>query len=164
SNSERGRYYGWWSTAHSIGEGLTFLAVGTLVATYGWCAGYVGPALVCMLAAGWGHALVQDPPQTKGPPALAALRHDPAAPEKTAQTGSLWRAQSAILKTPAVWTLALSSALIYVTRYAINSWGVLYLQEVRGYSLPAAGSLLFISTCAGVVGAIAYGYISDKLF
>ena len=31
----------------------------------------------------------------------------------------------------------MSSALIYVTRYAINSWGMLYLQEARGYSLVA---------------------------
>jgi MFS transporter, OPA family, sugar phosphate sensor protein UhpC len=60
--------------------------------------------------------------------------------------------------------LALSSALIYVTRYAVNSWGVLYLQEARGYSLAAAGSLLMISTLAGIVGAISFGFISDKLF
>jgi OPA family sugar phosphate sensor protein UhpC-like MFS transporter len=31
SNRERGRYYGIWSTAHSIGEGLTFVAVGGVV-------------------------------------------------------------------------------------------------------------------------------------
>mgnify|MGYP006173136411 CR=1 FL=1 len=37
---------------------------------------------------------------------------------------------------------ALASATTYVTRYAINSWGVLYLQEERGFSLPMAGTLL----------------------
>jgi OPA family sugar phosphate sensor protein UhpC-like MFS transporter len=41
---------------------------------------------------------------------------------------------------------------------------VLYLQEARGYSLPAAGSLLFASTIAGIIGAIAFGFISDRLF
>ena len=60
--------------------------------------------------------------------------------------------------------LCLASALTYVTRYAINSWGVLYLQEARGFSLPAAGTLLMISTLAGIVGAIAFGFISDKVF
>jgi OPA family sugar phosphate sensor protein UhpC-like MFS transporter len=51
-----------------------------------------------------------------------------------------------------------------VTRYAVNSWGVLYLQEARGYSLLEAGSLLGLNTAAGILGCIAYGFISDKLF
>ena len=76
----------------------------------------------------------------------------------------MFRTQLSILKIPAVWVLALSSATIYVTRYAINSWGVLYLQEARGYSLPAAGTLLMVSTIAGMAGAVAYGFISDKAF
>jgi OPA family sugar phosphate sensor protein UhpC-like MFS transporter len=42
-----------------------------------------------------------------------------------------------------------------------NSWGVLYLQEARGYSLPMAGTLLMLSNHRGMVGAVAYGFISD---
>jgi OPA family sugar phosphate sensor protein UhpC-like MFS transporter len=53
---------------------------------------------------------------------------------------------------------------MYVTRYAINSWGVLYLQEARGYSLVEAGGLLMASTLAGIVGCLAFGFISDKAF
>src|ERR1044071_9959405 len=45
SNRERGRYYGIWSTAHSIGEGLTFLVIGTIVAFLGWHWGFLIPAL-----------------------------------------------------------------------------------------------------------------------
>src|SRR3546814_4116389 len=72
--------------------------------------------------------------------------------------------QLSILKSPAIWVLAVSSALTYVTRYAINSWGVLYLQEARGFSLPEAGFLLMLSTLAGMAGAIAFGFVSDKMF
>ena len=39
-NRERGRFYGIWSTAHSIGEGLTFVAIGALVGSFGWRAGF----------------------------------------------------------------------------------------------------------------------------
>ena len=42
-NRERGRFYGIWSTAHSIGEGLTFVAIGALVAWFGWRGGLLGP-------------------------------------------------------------------------------------------------------------------------
>jgi OPA family sugar phosphate sensor protein UhpC-like MFS transporter len=60
--------------------------------------------------------------------------------------------------------LALASASIYVTRYAINSWGVLYLQEAKGYTLMQAGGVISVNTVAGILGALAFGFASDKLF
>jgi OPA family sugar phosphate sensor protein UhpC-like MFS transporter len=165
SNRERGRYYGIWSTAHSIGEGLTFVGVGGVVAALGWRYGFWGPALVGTLVAIGGYLLVQDRPQTLGLPSVANWRNDHWQGDKAKQDAAgVFQTQLQILKIPAVWALALSSALIYVTRYAINSWGVLYLQEAKGYSLTAAGSLLMISTLAGIVGAISFGFLSDKLF
>ena len=165
SNRERGRYYGIWSTAHSIGEGLTFALVGGIVAAFGWRYGFWGPAAIGVLVAIAGYLLIQDRPQTLGLPAVADWRNDHWQGDKPKQEpASVFRTQLQILKIPAVWALALSSALIYVTRYAINSWGVLYLQEARGYSLAAAGSMLMISTLAGIVGAISFGFVSDKLF
>lgn len=163
SNRERGRYYGIWSTAHSIGEGLTFIGVGTVVALLGWRWGFWAPALAGVVTAAVAYALLQDRPRTLGLPAVADWRNDHYAASKQPD-GNVFRTQLSILKIPAIWVLALSSATIYVTRYAINSWGVLYLQESRGYSLPLAGTLLMVSTIAGMIGAVAYGFISDKLF
>ena len=60
--------------------------------------------------------------------------------------------------------LALASASIYVSRYAINSWGVLYLQETHGFSLVEAGSFLMVNTFAGIAGCLAFGFLSDKCF
>ena len=163
SNSERGRMYGIWSTAHSIGEGLTFLVVGTIVAVLGWHWGFLIPAMFGLATAAMAYVLVQDRPPTLGLPTVAEWRNDHyVAP--SLQTKSVFATQLSILKIPAIWVLALSSATIYVTRYAINSWGVLYLQEARGYSLPMAGTMLMISTLAGMVGAVAYGFISDTVF
>ena len=163
SNRERGRMYGIWSTAHSIGEGLTFLVVGTIVAVLGWHWGFLIPAMFGLATAAMAYVLVQDRPRTMGLPTVAEWRNDHyVAP--AVQPKSVFATQLSILKIPAIWVLALSSATIYVTRYAINSWGVLYLQEARGYSLPMAGTLLMISTIAGMVGAVAYGFISDTMF
>ena len=33
-------------------------------------------------------------------------------------------AQKAVLTNPAIWMLALSSAFMYISRYAVNSWGI----------------------------------------
>ena len=163
SNRERGRMYGIWSTAHSIGEGLTFLVVGTIVAYLGWHWGFLIPALFGLGTAAISYVLLQDRPRTLGLPTVAEWRNDHyTAP--AVQSKSVFATQLSILKIPAIWVLALSSATLYVTRYAINSWGVLYLQEARGYSLPMAGTLLMISTIAGMAGAVAYGFISDTMF
>lgn len=165
SNRERGRYYGIWSTAHSIGEGLTFVAVGGIVGALGWRYGFFGPGVLGVFVALGVYLWVQDRPQTMGLPRVADWRDDHWQGEGAKSlTASTFMTQLSILKIPAVWALAVSSALIYVTRYAINSWGVLYLQEARGFSLALAGTMLMISTLAGIAGAIAYGFISDKWF
>ncbi|WCL53282.1 MFS transporter [Gimibacter soli] len=165
SNHERGRMYGIWSTAHSIGEGLTFLVVGSLVALLGWRAGFWGPGLIGLAVALVSWRLLQDRPASLGLPTVADWKNDHYETTNHKQdAASVFRTQIAILRLPAVWILALASATNYVTRYAINSWGVLYLQEDRGLTLPEAGTLLMISTLAGIAGAIAYGFVSDKFF
>ena len=163
SNRERGRMYGIWSTAHSIGEGLTFLVVGTIVAVLGWHWGFLIPAMFGLGTAVLAYALLQDRPRTLGLPTVAEWRNDHYIAPVTKPV-SVFATQLSILKIPAIWVLALSSATIYVTRYAVNSWGVLYMQEERGYSLPMAGTLLMISTLAGMAGAVAFGFISDTVF
>lgn len=164
SNRERGRAYGVWSTAHSIGEGLTFLVVGSAVAALGWRWGFWGPGIIGIATAIGCFLLIQDRPRTLGLPTVNDWKNDHYGEAAKPAAKSVITLQLSILKIPAIWVLCLASALTYVTRYAINSWGVLYLQEERGFSLPAAGTLLMISTIAGIVGAISFGMISDKVF
>jgi MFS transporter, OPA family, sugar phosphate sensor protein UhpC len=166
SNNERGRIYGIWSTAHAIGEGLTFIGVAALVTLWGWRAGFWGPGLMCIVVAGGLYLLMQDRPSTLGLPPVAEWRNDRVgeASDGAASGESTWALQRTILKIPAIWVLALASASIYVTRYAINSWGVLYLQEAKGYTLMQAGGVISVNTVAGILGAVAFGFASDKLF
>jgi OPA family sugar phosphate sensor protein UhpC-like MFS transporter len=161
SNRERGLFYGIWSTSHALGEGVTFLVTGAVVGALGWQAGFWGPGVLCIIVALASLALMKDRPQTLGLPSVAVWRGEPPPPPPTA---SLLRTQLSIFAIPAVWVLALSSALMYVTRYAINSWGVLYLQEARGFSLAEATGILTINTVGGMIGAVAFGFISDRIF
>ncbi|MCK5102978.1 MAG: MFS transporter, partial [Cyclobacteriaceae bacterium] len=166
SNKERGRFYGIWSTAHALGEGLTFIVSATLVTFFGWQAGFWGPGVFCLFVAVGIYLLLQDRPQTLGLPPIADWKNDHSASKQTddEHSQSTKKAQLQIFKIPAIWILGLASASMYVTRYAINSWGFLYLQEAKGYSLVEAGSILGLNTVAGLAGCVAYGYISDKLF
>jgi OPA family sugar phosphate sensor protein UhpC-like MFS transporter len=166
SNRERGRIYGIWSTAHAIGEGLTFVGVAAVVALWGWRAGFWAPGVLCIFVSGALYLLMQDRPRTMGLPAVADWKNDHWSGSEGAdsQEDGTWATQRSILKIPAIWVLALASASIYVTRYAINSWGVLYLQEAKGYSLLQAGSVISVNTLAGIIGAVAFGFSSDKIF
>jgi OPA family sugar phosphate sensor protein UhpC-like MFS transporter len=166
SNRERGRIYGIWSTAHAVGEGLTFIGVAAVVTLWGWRAGFWVPGLLCILVAVALCFLMQDRPRTMGLPAVADWKDDhwTGSQGGDSQQRDTWALQRSILKIPAIWVLALSSASIYVTRYAINSWGVLYLQEAKGYSLLQAGSVISVNTLAGIIGAVAFGFASDKIF
>ncbi|MBN2411684.1 MFS transporter [candidate division KSB1 bacterium] len=166
SNSERGRYYGIWSTAHALGEGLTFIGSAALVGALGWRAGFWGPGILCILVAVAVYLSMRDRPQTMGLPSVAEWKNDFAVSQnaKSDQKKTVWQAQRTILKLPAIWVLGLSSATMYMTRYAINSWGFLYLQEAKGYSFVMAGSMLLLNTLAGIAGCLVFGYASDKLF
>jgi OPA family sugar phosphate sensor protein UhpC-like MFS transporter len=163
TSSERGRTYGIWSTAHSIGEGLTFVVVAALVSAWGWRAGFWGPGFTCVVVAGLVVWLMQDRPETLGLPPANQWKTGVTSPD-VHSAGGTWEQQKGVLRRPAIWILALSSGLTYVTRYAINSWGVLYLQEERGLSLMQAGSVIAVNTLSGILGAISYGFLSDKLF
>lgn len=164
SNRERGRYYGIWSTAHSIGEGLTFVVVAAIVATWGWRFGFWLPGLLCIGVAAAIYLLMQDRPRTLGLPEVNDWRNDRWQAAARPSRANLWKTQLSILLLPSIWVLGLASATNYVVRYAINSWGILYLQEARGYTLVEAGTLLMVNTIAGIAGCIAFGFISDKVF
>ncbi len=170
SNSERGRYYGIWSTAHSIGEGLTYLGVAWLIAAppkglgLDWHWGFWVPAVICIGAGLLVWRFLPDRPQALGLPSVADWRGDHSAVASAAANGSVWKTQLRILAIPSIWILALASSSMYVTRYAINSWGNVYLQEIRGFDLFDANLFIFLNTAAGILGCVAYGFASDKWF
>lgn len=163
SNRERGRFYGIWSTAHSMGEGLTYYGVALFVAWLGWRAGFWVPGLICILAGIGIYLLMQDRPVTIGLPPVADWKNDHLATTVSPQA-SVLSIQFSILKIPAIWILALASSTMYVTRYAISSWGILYLQEDRGYGLADASLFMAANTIAGIAGCLLFGFLSDKLF
>jgi MFS transporter, OPA family, sugar phosphate sensor protein UhpC len=161
SIGERGRAYGTWSASHAIGEGLTYYVIAAAVAAWGWRYGFITPGILCIGVAAWVYSFLRDAPQSMGLPSVHEFHH--AEPEPPREKNTL-ATQTTIFGIGAIWVVALASALMYVTRYGVNSWGILYLQEIRGYSLIEAGTLMGIYGGAGIAGSIAYGYLSDNVF
>ncbi len=166
SNKERGLLYGIWSTAHAIGEGMTFIVCATLVSYFGWKAGFVAPGVFCIFVAIAIYFTLQDRPETMGLPPVNDWKKETLRSDiiKQGQPDSVGKDQLKIFKIPSIWVLGLASAMMYITRYAINSWGFVYLQEAKGYSLIHSGAVLALNTLAGLVGCVAFGFISDNFF
>ena len=164
SPKERGWYYGLWSTAHSIGEGLTFIVTAALVDYLSWHAGFIGLGISLILITTAGYRFLQDSPGSLGLPNISVWKKELDIKKFSKNFNEVLNNQLKIIKYPSIWILGLASSTMYITRYAINSWGVLYLQEARGYSLIEAGSLVGLNTFTGIIGCVAYGFISDKYF
>lgn len=149
TDKKRGSFYGFWSASHNIGEAMTFIIVASIVSALGWRYGFLGAGLVGLIGALVVWRFFHDTPQSKGLPAVNA-------PEKKKEMDALEteefnRAQKAVLRNPAIWILALSSAFMYISRYAVNSWGVFYLQAEKGYSTLDASFIISISSVFGIV-------------
>jgi len=160
SAGERGRVYGFWSGAHSIGELLTLVVTAALISAWGWRAGFFGPGVACGLVALVAGLVLRDRPQAYGLPDVHAWKDEPLA--DNARTTR--EAQLEVLKNPAIWVCALASALLFVTRYGVKSWGVYYLQETRGLTLVGASLTIGINAVSGIAGALTYGWVSDVWF
>jgi OPA family sugar phosphate sensor protein UhpC-like MFS transporter len=159
--TKRGTYYGFFSASHNIGEFLSFLFVGSLVATAGWQWGFIGSTIAGVLGVIFIILFMHDTPESKGLPSITVLAHEK---ENTTDNQSVKDVQKLALRTPAVWILALASAFMYISRYAINGWGVLFLQEQKGFALTEATTIISINALLGIFGTVLSGWVSDKLF
>lgn len=153
--SRFGTIYGFWSASHNIGEAFTFTVTAFFVGALGWqwgfwSAGFFGLLGVLLI----GLLLIPKPS------ASSDMFHEPAL-EKDKNVG---HKQIEVLKNPMIWMLALSSAFMYIARYAINSWGIFYFQTEKGYTVLEASSLISISSILGIFGTVLSGLMSDKLF
>lgn len=161
--SIRGTYYGFFSASHNLGEFLSFLFVGAVVGIFGWQWGFVGSSVAGAVGVVIILFLLHDTPESKGLPPIGVLTGEESE-EQSRKHGSTSELQRSVIRNPFVWILALSSAFMYVSRYAINGWGVLFLQEVKGYSLATATQVISVNALLGIIGTVFSGWLSDRLF
>ena len=162
SNKERGTYNGIWRASHGLGKAITFIGVAFIVSISGWEWGFWGAGLIGLAGALIVALFLNDSPESEGLPSIADYKNDHTAISiERKSVGSL---QKEVLKNPYIWVLALASALMYVSRYGIESWGIYYLEAQKGYTTLEASSIVSVSAFSGIFGTIIAGIISDKFF
>lgn len=155
-DKERGSFYGFWSTSHNIGEALTYILTAVVVSYFGWEWGFRSAAIIGLLGALMISLFFHDSPESEGLPTV----NEDFKKEKV----SAWDEQKGVLKNPHVWILAFASAFMYISRYAVNSWGPYYFEAAKGYSLTQANTLIAINAVCGILGTASSGFVSDKFF
>ena len=159
--SQRGTFYSIFSSTPYIGEFLSFVITGLVVGALGWKAGFVVAAIVGLIGSLIILWLVSDTPESKGLPSVQALSGEDMTRHDVLPTREL---QKYVLRHPGIWIIALSSAFIYITKYAITGWGVLFLQKEKGFSIEDASQIIGFYAVAGIVGTVMAGWLSDKVF
>ena len=154
---QRGRVMGWWSTNYQVGDALgTWIAASAIGLGLGWRWGFWLPALALaalLVPIFWGQ---RDSPTDVG------LGTETAA---TGANGAMrWSDFTHVLRIPALWGIALVNSSLKFVMYVFFFWVVTYLVEAHAYSTDKAAFLAALVPLGGVVGAVAAGWISDRVF
>ncbi|WP_293731495.1 MFS transporter [uncultured Actinobacillus sp.] len=157
-DKERGSYYGFWSVAHNVGEGITFVVTAAIITTFGWKFGFTFAGIMGMLGVLVAVMFMKDSP--------AACGFAPIIPQTTEKAEmdnkEVLKHQWAVIKNPAIWILAVASCCMYIARYGVNSWGVFFLENGKGYTTLEAASIVSVNSIVGIIGTIASGWLSDR--
>ena len=159
--AERGTWYSIFSSTPYIGKSLTMIVVGALIGVLGWESGFLLAAVCGLIGAAIVVIFVSDTPESRGLPSIQDLSGEKKTEVDTLPTRQLHRW---VLKNPGIWVIALSSAFIYITQYAVSNWGVLFLQKSKGFSIESGATVIGLSEAFGIAGTILAGWLSDKVF
>ena len=158
--SKRGTYYSVFSTSPDLGKFFSYIVLGG-IGFLGWQYGFLVAAIAGVVGATIILLLVYDTPESKGLPSVQVLTGETPTKTDSKPTKEL---QKMVLMHPGVWVIALSSAFLYITKNAVDSWGVLFLQESRGLTLSQASQTLAYSVAFSIIGTLIAGWLSDKVF
>lgn len=157
SDKERGTYYGFWSSSHNIGEGMTFVLTAIVVTRLGWQQGWWLAAALGLLGVLIFWLFFRENPALAKPTSRVAV-----APE--VDRAEVRKAHSRLLRNPTVWLVSLASMFMYVSRYSVNSWGIFFLEKSKDYSMEQASMIVSVASICGIAGTVGSGWVSDKYF
>ncbi|MBQ9184515.1 MAG: MFS transporter [Bacteroidales bacterium] len=161
SLKQRGTYYSILSSTPYLGKTVSFILLGFIVSWLGWQFGFILSAIAGLAGFLIILCFVKDNPESQGLPSIQEITGDNVSKADKMPTREL---QKYVFKNPGIWVIALSSAFVYITQYAISDWGILYLEEGKGFSEIQAPQIISFSEAFGIAGTLLAGWISDRVF
>lgn len=166
SQKERGTWWGMWNSSHNVGGAVIPLVVGLCAQFLGWRYGMYVPGLMCIGVGLFLLYCLRDTPQSLGLPPIEKFKNDyPAVkPMEEKEISVKELLFKYVLNNAYIWILAIAYFFVYVIRGAVNEWTPLFLMETRGYNLVTANAGIVWFEIGGLVGSLAAGWASDRIF
>lgn len=168
SQSERGRWWGVWNTSHNLGGALIPLLAAFCLAHFGWRSALYAPGAICIVMGLFVILCLRDTPRSMGLPDVEKWREEEVEEEykheEEAKPSTKDILFKYVLKNRYIWMLAIAYFFVYILRTALNDWTYLFLHQVKGFSLLAAGSGVFWFEIGGFIGSLVAGWMSDTVF
>ena len=155
-----------WNTSHSLGAGAVVILCGYLVEHFrDWRLCFFVPAGLSVAAAGLLLVYLRDTPASVGLPEVAGTC-DVEAGEAGENAPDDFKTflREKVLGNRYIWILAVANFFVYTIRYAVLDWGPTLLKESKGVTLSHAGWMVAAFEASGVVGMVASGWLTDRLF
>ena len=166
SQKERGTWWGFWNTSHSIGGAVIPLIAALCAQNLGWRYAMYVPGVTCIAVGLFLINRLRDTPQSLGLPSIEKFKNDYSSSKKELETELSVKEIlfKYVLKNKYIWVLAISYFFVYVIRQAVNDFGALFLMKTKGYSMMVAYGSIFWFEAGGVLGSLAAGWASVKIF
>ena len=170
STNERGWKTAIWNCAHNVGGVAVGAAASWGLAITGdsWQSAFWLPAVIALVVALFAFLTIRDTPASVGLPTIEEHRNDPAKVEVDSAeiaNESYWQViVNHVFKNRVMVLLALCNVFVYALRYGVLSWTPTYLVQVHGTKVTAGIAGFSLFELAGLVGTLACGWISDKVF
>jgi OPA family glycerol-3-phosphate transporter-like MFS transporter len=169
SRRERGVVMGWWCTNYAIGGFIASAIAGWAADRWGWRYAFYVPAVGLAFVAILFWLLQKNRPEDTGLVSIEEYHGEPPEvliegerPEEVPE-GS-WKTIGEVLTNRMVLMLSAVYFLLKPARYAILFWGPKFVNARLGTNMTQSALVSAMFELAGPAGALAGGYLSDKVF
>ena len=166
SPTELGTKWGIWNASHQFGGAGILVLAGYLIPNYGWRSAFFVPAVIGVVTAFFLINRLRDTPQSLGLPPIEEYRGEVHVKDEHEDTAASFKEIlfKHVLTNKLVWIVSLANIFVYIVRIGVLDWAPTFLVEAKQSSLVGAGVKVAGFEIAGIVGALAAGWISDVIF
>ena len=164
ASKELGMKWALGSTSNQIGGAFAMIICGYLVDVYGWRAAFFVPGIIALLISIFLFNRLRNSPSEVGLPIVEEYKEcdilSASAYNRLLKTQLL----KLVFFNKLLWYVCLANMFVYIVRAGLIFWMPMFLHEQKYLSLSQAGLQVAAYDVLGLAGALAAGWVSDKIF
>ncbi|TQV76741.1 MFS transporter [Aliikangiella marina] len=181
TTSEIGKQWGIWNMSHHIGAAFILTAGGYLIVYFEtWRSVFFAPAMFAVIYGVFLFNRLRDKPEDVDLPPVEVYQRkqlkehgpdeddlfldDDVIEDVNKKESAIQLFKDHILFNKLIWLVSLVNLFVYIVRIGILDWAPSFLKESRGFSITESAITTSVFEIAGIVGAIAAGWLSDTYF